>query len=229
MTSVPLHDERRFVFALPKGRLGETLDKRLAGTGLGPIPSKENPRALTFPTGDPRVLAVWLKGRDLIRYVARGAATFGVVGSDALGECDDDVLELADLGFGRCTLCLAGPTGMRLDELLATPHLRLATKFSRACAAWLDRMGITAELVPIESSVEIAPRLGLAHAIVDLVQSGDTLRDNDLEVLTTIGHVSARLVMNRGAYLTDREALRAIAARIVEACRTSSQTANPKP
>jgi ATP phosphoribosyltransferase len=92
MTSVPLHDERRFVFALPKGRLGETLDKRLAGTGLGPIPSKENPRALTFPTGDPRVLAVWLKGRDLIRYVARGAATFGVVGSDALGECDDDVL-----------------------------------------------------------------------------------------------------------------------------------------
>ena len=129
----------------------------------------------------------------------------------------------------RCTLCLAGPKGMRLDELLATPHLRLATKFSRACAAWLDRMGITAELVPIESSVEIAPRLGLAHAIVDLVQSGDTLRDNDLEVLATIGDVSARLVMNRGAYLTDREALRAIAARIVEACRTSSQTAHLKP
>lgn len=207
-----------YVMALPKGRLGASLVKRLTGTTLAPLENKDNPRALTFPTGDARVSAVWLKGRDLLRYVASGAATFGVVGSDAIGESEDDVLELEDLGFGRCILCLAAPLGITMADLEATPHLRLATKFSRATAKWLDARGLTAELVPIESSVEIAPRLGLAHAVVDLVQSGDTLRDNDLAVLAEVSPVSARLVMNRGAYLTDRETLRELQATMREAC-----------
>lgn len=216
--------QARFVLALPKGRLGESLAKMLGGTSLAPIVTKENPRALTFPTGDPRVVVVWLKGRDLLRYVASGAATFGVVGSDAIGEAEDDVLELEDLGFGRCTLCLAAPVGVTLDDLAKTAHLRLATKFTRATAAWLDAQGLTAELVPIDSSVEIAPRLGLAHAIVDLVQSGDTLRDNDLVVLSEVTRISARLVMNRGAYLTDREALRELCATLTAACKSRSSS-----
>ncbi len=210
--------EPRFVLALPKGRLGEDLAKMLAGTRLAPRASEAGPRALTFPTGDPRLSVVWLKGHDLLRYVASGAATFGVVGSDVIEESDDDVLELSDLGFGECTLSLAAPSGVTLQGLLSQPHLRLATKFARATAAWLDRRAVTAELVTIESSVEIAPRLGLAHAIVDLVQSGATLRDNDLQVLADVARVSARLVMNRGAYLTFREDLRALSSELREAC-----------
>lgn len=207
-----------FVLALPKGRLGEDLARRLVGTPLAPRTADAGPRALTVPTADPRVASVWLKGHDLLRYVASGAATFGVVGSDVIEESDLDVLELADLGFGACTLSLAAPRGRTTAELFALPHLRLATKFGRATAAWLDRLGATAELVPIESSVEIAPRLGLAHAIVDLVQSGATLRDNDLEVLAEVAKVSARLVMNRGAYLAFREELRELSSVIVAAC-----------
>jgi len=207
-----------FVLALPKGRLGEDLARRLEGTTLAPRAHEAGPRALTFPTGDPRVSAVWLKGHDLVRYVASGAATFGVVGSDVIEESAGDLLELADLGFGACTLSLAAPSDTTLEQLFALSHLRLATKFPRATAAWLDRRGVTAELVPIESSAEIAPRLGLAHAIVDLVQSGATLRDNDLHVLADVARVSARLVMNRGAYLTYREELRALAGLLVDAC-----------
>ena len=209
----------QFLFALPKGRLGESLQKRLANTLLEPVVSPDNPRALTFATKHPAVTVVWLKGRDLLRYVASGAATFGVVGSDVLVESDEDVLELDDLRFGACKLCLAAPNGVTEEQLRQTNHLKLATKYVRATAAWLEREQLTAELVHIESSVEIAPKLGLAHAIVDLVQTGETLRANELSVLRDIDAVSARLVMNRAAYLTHRDDLRPIVALISEAAQ----------
>lgn len=211
-----------FVFALPKGRLGESLAKRLADSSLAPRKDPENPRALTLPTGDPRVSAVWLKGRDLVRYVARGAATFGVVGSDVLGEEDerDDLLEVADLGIGKCTLALAAPRGITEADLRKRAHLKLATKYVRATARWLDAEGLTAELLHIESSVEIAPKLGLSHAIVDLVETGETLRANDLEVLRPVVEVSGRLVVSRAAWLTERTALREIVREITNAVAT---------
>lgn len=212
-----------FVFALPKGRLGESLQKRLANTPLEPIVPVDNPRALTFATRHPNVTAVWLKGKDLVRYVSSGAATFGVVGSDVLVESDDDVLELDDLRFGICQLSLAAPTGITEAQLRQTSHLKLATKYVRATAAWLEREQLTAELVHIESSVEIAPKLGLAHAIVDLVQTGETLRANELTVLREIDTISARLVMNRAAFLTHRDALRPIAAIISDAARAMAK------
>jgi ATP phosphoribosyltransferase len=214
---------RTFVFAMPKGRLGDLLLKQLAHTSLAPINTTENSRALTFATGHRDVSVVWLKGGDLLRYVAHGAATFGVVGSDVLAENDDDVLELADLGIGRCTLSLAAPVGVTEEQLRKISHLKLATKYVRATARWLEREQLTAELLQIESSVEIAPKLGLAHAIVDLVQSGDTLRANALHVLRELEPVSARLVMNRSAYLTHRDALRPIVLTLTDAVLAANQ------
>lgn len=205
------------LIAFPKGRLGDDLVPRLRGTALALDESALKSRLLRIPTATPGVEAILLKGADLPRYVAEGIAPLGIVGSDTLDELDLDVLELADLGFGGCRLSLCGPAGLTLDLLRRRPHLRLATKFERATAAWLDREGLTAELVPLQSSVELAPVLGLADAIVDLVQTGSTLRAHDLQELEVLGTTSARLIAARGAYLSEPQRLRPLARILMDA------------
>ena len=163
--------------------------------------------------------AILLKGADLPRYVAEGIASLGIVGSDTLDELDLDVLEPAYLGFSGCRLSLCGPAGLTLEDLRRKSHLRLATKFARATEAWLDREGLTAELVPLQSSVELAPVLGLADAIVDLVQTGSTLRAHDLRELEVLGTTSARLIAARGAYLSEPQRLRPLAGILIEALK----------
>ena len=191
------------LIAFPKGRLGDELVPRLAGTPLALDPEALRSRMLRIPTATPGVAALLLKGSDLPRYVAAGVASLGIVGSDTLDELDMDLLELADLGFGACHLSLCAPEGVTLELLQARPHLRLATKFPRATEAWLAREGLTAELVPLSSSVELAPLLGLADAIVDLVQTGATLRAHGLAETAVLGRSSARLVAARGATLSE--------------------------
>ena len=190
------------LIAFPKGRLGDELVPRLAGTPLALDAAALKSRVLRIPTATPGVLALLLKGSDLPRYVAAGVASLGIVGSDTLDELDMDLLELADLGFGACRLCLCAPAEVALEDLKARPHLRLATKFPRATEAWLAREGLTAELVPLSSSVELAPLLGLADAIVDLVQTGATLKAHGLAVTAVLGRSSARLIAARGATLS---------------------------
>lgn len=206
-----------FLLALPKGRLGDDLVPRLRGTALALDETALKSRLLRIPTASPDVEAILLKGADLPRYVAEGIAQLGIVGSDTLDELDLDVLELADLGFGGCRLSLCGPSGLTLEDLRHRPHLRLATKFERATAAWLDREGLTAELVPLQSSVELAPVLGLADAIVDLVQTGSTLRAHDLREMEVLGTTSARLIAARGAYLSEPHRIRPMARILMEA------------
>ena len=191
------------LIAFPKGRLGDELVPRLAGTPLALDTAALKSRVLRIPTATPGVAALLLKGSDLPRYVAAGVASLGIVGSDTLDELDMDLLELADLGFGACRLCLCAPAGVALDELKARPHLRLATKFPKATEAWLAREGLAAELVPLSSSVELAPLLGLADAIVDLVQTGATLKAHGLVETAVLGRSSARLVAARGAALSE--------------------------
>ncbi len=203
------------LIAFPKGRLGDELLPKLAGSTLALDEAALQSRALRIPTATPGVQALLLKGADLPRYVAAGIAALGIVGSDTLDETDVDLLELADLGFGACRLSLCGPRGLDLDALRQRPHLRLATKYLRATEAWLEREGLTAELVPLQSSVELAPILGLADAIVDLVQTGGTLKAHGLEEITVLGTTSARLVAGRGAYLANPERLRPLAAEII--------------
>jgi ATP phosphoribosyltransferase len=151
--------------------------------------------------------------------VAAGVASLGIVGSDTLDEMDMDLLELADLGFGACRLSLCALAGVTLDALRAKPHLRLATKFPKATEAWLTREGLTAELVPLSSSAELAPLLGLADAIVDLVQTGGTLKAHGLVETAVLGRSSARLVAARGAYLSEPGRIRPLAESLITALR----------
>lgn len=207
------------LIAFPKGRLGDDLLPKLESTPLALDQSALKSRVLRIPTATAGVEALLLKGSDLPRYVAAGVASLGIVGSDTLDELDMDLLELADLGFGRCRLSLCAVEGISLEDLKARPHLRLATKFVRSTEAWLAKEGLTAELVPLQSSVELAPLLGLADAIVDLVQTGSTLRAHGLKEIATLGTTSARLVAARGAFLSDPARVQPIARLLEEALR----------
>ncbi|HTL98677.1 MAG TPA: ATP phosphoribosyltransferase [Holophagaceae bacterium] len=204
------------LIALPKGRLGEATLTRLAGTPFELDAAALKGRALRIPTATGGVEALLLKGIDLPRYVAGGVAALGVVGSDTLDELDADLLELADLGFGACRLSLCAKAEVTLGDLRRKAHLRLATKFPKATARWLEREELAAELVPLQSSVELAPLLGLADAIVDLVQTGGTLKAHGLAELAVLARTSARLVAGRGAYLGEPARLGPLARDLAE-------------
>jgi len=193
------------LIALQKGRIGEEVLQRLADTPLALEGKALGSRALRVPTATPGVEVILLKGPDLPRYVAGGVAALGIVGSDTLDECDADMLELADLRLGACRLSLCAPVGVDLATLHRKAHLRLATKYVRSTRAWLHAEELTAELVPLQSSVELAPVLGLADAIVDLVQTGATLRAHGLREVHVLGRTSARLVASRSACLSEPE------------------------
>ena len=191
------------LLALPKGRIGEDTLAKLEGTPFALDPEALKGRVLRIPTATPGLEALLLKGADLPRYVAGGVAALGVVGSDILEEEPADLLELADLGYSACRLSLCAKAGVSLEDLRAKAHLRIGTKFPQATARWLAKEELAAELVPLQSSVELAPLLGLADAIVDLVQTGGTLRAHGLEERAVLARTSARLVAGRGAYLGD--------------------------
>lgn len=191
------------LIALPKGRIADELLPKLERTPLALDRDAMKSRVLRIPTATPGVAALLLKGSDLPRYVAGGVAALGIVGSDTLDECDVDLLELADLGFGACRLSLCAALGVTLETLRCKPHLRIATKYVHMTRDWLRAQNLTAELVPLQSSVELAPILGLADAIVDLVQTGGTLRAHGLQEIEVMGRTSARLVASRGAYLSE--------------------------
>jgi ATP phosphoribosyltransferase len=207
------------LIALPKGRIADELLPLLEGTPLALDAKAMKSRVLRIPTATEDIEVLLLKGSDLPRYVAGGVAALGVVGSDTLDECEVDLLELADLKLGACRLSLCAPRGTTLDGLRIRPHLRIATKYVRMTRAWLRAQDLTAELVPLQSSVELAPILGLADAIVDLVQTGGTLKAHGLVEVTVIGHTSARLVAARGAYLSEPERIAPLARLIVQALR----------
>lgn len=209
------------LIALPKGRLGDELVPRLEGSPLALDPAALKSRVLRIPTATPGVEALLLKGADLPRYVAAGVAALGVVGSDTLDEVSVDLLELADLGFGACRISLCAPAGATLEHLRAKPHLRLATKFPLVTEAWLEREGLTAEIVPLSSSAELAPLLGLADAIVDLVQTGSTLRAHGLAEIAVLGSSSARLVASRGAFLSEPERIQPLAEILIRVLKIS--------
>ena len=176
-------------------------------------------RALRIPTATAGVEVILLKSADLPRYVADGIAALGVVGSDTLDECDAELLELADLRLGACRLSLCAEAGVDLEGLRRKHHLRLATKYLRSTGIWLQDEQLTAELVPLQSSVELAPVLGLADAIVDLVQTGGTLKAHGLNELVVIRHTSARLVASRGAWLSEPDRITPLVRLILQSMK----------
>ena len=182
--------------ALPKGRLGEQVYARFADAGFECPAAMENSRKLIFENPERSVRYFWVKPSDVAIYVARGAADVGVAGKDILLEYRPDVYELLDLKVGKCRVCVAACEGFRDDPRRT---LRVATKFSRIASEYYAAMGRDIDIIHLNGSIELAPILGLADVIVDIVETGTTLRENHLTVIEEIVPVSARLIVNKAS------------------------------
>ena len=183
--------------ALPKGRLGEQVYEAFARAGFACPSSRDNSRKLIFENSETQVRYFWAKPSDVAVYVERGAADVGVAGKDILLEYEPEVYELLDLGLGKCRMAVAAPRGYA-DNAQYT--LRVATKFSRIAKHYYDSMGRDIDIIHLNGSIELAPIVGLSDVIVDIVETGTTLRENDLEVIETIVPISARLIANRSSF-----------------------------
>lgn len=197
--------------ALPKGRLGEKAYSLLKAAGY-PCPSlEETNRKLIFENPDAGVRYFWVKPSDVAIYVERGAADVGIVGKDILLEYRPEVYELLDLGLGKCRMAVAGPKNFR-DPAGAT--LRVATKFPNIASTFYGGKCRDIDIIHLNGSIEIAPILGLSDVIVDIVETGTTLRENNLEVLETIFPISARLIANVASYKFKNEAIATLRQRL---------------
>ena len=183
--------------ALPKGRLGEKVYGLLKKAGYA-CPAIEDPgRKLIFENPETGVRYIWVKPSDVAIYVARGAADLGIAGKDIRLEYRPEGYELLDLGLGKCRMAVAGPKEFREKPGRA---LRIATKFPHIAAKYYAGKGRDIDIIKLNGSIEIAPILGLSDVIVDIVETGKTLKENDLEVLEEIVPISARLIANQAAY-----------------------------
>ena len=183
--------------ALPKGRLGDKAYQLLKAAGF-PCPSiEETNRKLIFENPDAGVRYFWVKPSDVAIYVERGAADIGIVGKDILLEYQPDIYELLDLGIGKCRMAVAAKKDF-LDPVGST--LRVATKFPNIASTFYSGKCRDIDIINLNGSIEIAPILGLSDVIVDIVETGRTLIENDLEVKETIVPISARLIANVASY-----------------------------
>lgn len=193
--------------ALPKGRLGEKVYDMFEKAGF-PCPSiKENNRKLIFENGEVGVRYFWVKPSDVAIYVERGAADIGVAGKDILLEYNPDVYELLDLKMGKCRMAVAAKKDFR-DNTDRT--LRVATKFSNIAAKYYAEKCRDIDIIHLNGSIEIAPILGLSDVIVDIVETGKTLIENDLVPYETILPISARLIANKSSYQFKKETIEAV-------------------
>ena len=183
--------------ALPKGRLGDKVYRLFKAAGYDCAAMEQDDRrlVLTDEKGDMSYLLV--KPSDVAIYVEHGAADVGVVGKDVLLEGGSDVYELLDLGFGKCRMAEAAPVGFREDR---QRPLRVATKYPAIARRFYAAQSREIEIIKLNGSIELAPILGLSDVIVDIVETGTTLKENDLAVHETIVPISARLIANVASY-----------------------------
>ncbi len=190
--------------ALPKGRLGEKVYDMFEKAGY-PCPSiKEVNRKLIFENEECGVRYFWVKPSDVAIYVERGAADIGVAGKDILLEYEPDVYELLDMKFGKCRMAVAAKKDFRDDT---SRTLKVATKFSNIASRYYLSKGRDIDIIHLNGSIEIAPILGLSDVIVDIVETGTTLKENDLTVFDTIVPISARFISNKSSYKFKSEAI----------------------
>ncbi len=183
--------------ALPKGRLGEKVYAMFEKAGFECPSIKENNRKLIFENEEKGVRYFWVKPSDVAIYVERGAADIGVAGKDILLEYEPDVYELLDLDIGKCRMAVAAPKDFRDDSQRT---LKVATKFSNIAQNYYNSCGRDIDMIHLNGSIEIAPILGLSDVIVDIVETGTTLKENNLEVKETIVPISARLIANKTSF-----------------------------
>jgi ATP phosphoribosyltransferase len=198
--------------ALAKGRLLEPAISLFARTGI--VIDPDPGRRLLIPSSDRAVEFLAVKPWDVAVYVESGAADLGITGTDVLRESDADVLEPLELGFGACRLVVASPAGAAWPEVPGGKTVRVASKYPRLAWQHFAQAGRPVEIITVYGSVEVAPLLGLAHWIVDLVDTGNTLRANGLAERETILRVGAVLVANRASQKLKLEAHLALMRRL---------------
>lgn len=197
--------------ALPKGRLGDKVYTLLAEVGYDCAEFLENNRKLVLENEGNGVRYFLVKPSDVAIYVERGAADVGVVGKDILIEYEPDVYELLDLKLGKCRVAVAGPENYSKDT---NSTLRVATKYSNIAKKYYASKRRDIEIIRLHGSIELAPILGLSDVIVDIVETGNTLKENNLRVFTDIMDISARLIANKSSYKFKNAAIEEMAARL---------------
>lgn len=205
--------------ALPKGRLGEKVYAMFEQSGYECPSIKENNRKLIFENEEVGVRYFWVKPSDVAIYVERGAADIGVAGKDILLEYSPDVYELLDLKIGKCRMAVAAKKDFR-DNTAET--LRVATKFSNIAQKFYNEKCRDIDIIHLNGSIEIAPILGLSDVIVDIVETGKTLYENDLEPIETIVPISARLISNKASFKFKGDKISEIAAALGKIVRDNN-------
>lgn len=193
------------VIAVPKGRILEELVPMFKKVGISPEKAffDDGERQLKFRCDGSDITLIRVRSFDVATFVAFGAAQVGVCGSDVLMEFDyNDLYAPLDLKIGHCRLSLAEPLGLKDSDLSRVSHVRVATKYPNITRRYFEERGIQAECIKLGGAMELAPQLGLAQRIVDLVSTGRTLRANGLEEVQVISEVSSRLIVNRAAFKT---------------------------
>ncbi|MDS1028995.1 ATP phosphoribosyltransferase [Bacillota bacterium LX-D] len=211
--------------ALPKGKLGVTSIELLAKIGLPTEGLETDSRCLLFDYPAARVRYIICRPTDIPTYVEYGAADLGIVGKDTIVEAKVDIFELVDLKFGKCKFVVAMPEKIIASyqengkfQINKLNHSRVATKFPNVAASFFAKQGMQMEIIKLHGNIELAPRVGLAEMIVDIVSTGTTLRENGLKSVAEIFEATSRLIANRVSYRIKNQRLMEIAAKFREAC-----------
>ncbi|MBQ7479627.1 MAG: ATP phosphoribosyltransferase [Selenomonadaceae bacterium] len=193
-------DMEYLTIALPKGKLFKLSSNLLAKIGYEAEGLTEKSRKLVITNEEKKIRFIITKTADVPTYVEYGAADIGVIGKDVLMESGKDVYELLDLGFGRCHLMMAVPKAERREKLTDYTHTRVATKFPHIAEMFFTRQGMQMEYIKLNGSIELGPIVGLSESIVDIVETGTTLKENNLEEIAYIMDATARLIANRVSF-----------------------------
>ncbi|MCD8307415.1 MAG: ATP phosphoribosyltransferase [Clostridia bacterium] len=189
-------------FALPKGRLGDKAYNLLEQAGFSCRDYVADSRKLVFTDEDTGVSLFWVKPTDVSVYVEEGAADVGFIGKDILDEYRPDVYELLDMNMGKCRMCVAAKKGFQDDT---SRPLKVATKFPNSATSFYQSKGREVQIIKLNGSIELAPVLGLSDVIFDIVETGTTLRENNLEVIDEAFRISMRLIANKASYKFKRQ------------------------
>lgn len=205
-----MEDKNFITIALPKGKLFGLSAELLSKVGWTAEGLSEKSRKLIITNDEARLKFIITKTADVPTYVEYGAADIGIIGKDVILESGKDVYELLDLGFGKCRLMMAVPKDKRRPRLEDYAQTRVATKFPHIAESFFAAQGMQMEYIKLNGSIELGPLIGLSESIVDIVETGTTLRENNLEEVVTIMHATARLIANRVSYKLKFERINAL-------------------
>ena len=204
--------EDKLILALPKGRVFEECLPLIQGSKFQLLDDPSATRKILLDTATPDVKVLLIRGWDVPTYVTFGAAHVGIVGKDILLEkSSEEFIELEDLHIGKCRISLAG----KKEIIEGRTRLKVATKYPDIAKRFLESLAIQAEIVYLHGSQEIAPLMGLCEAIIDLVDSGKTLKENGLEEMKVIREISSRMIVNKAALKTKNELIKEIRSTLI--------------